>query len=414
MDSNIFYQRRQKLLKLCEDGSLLLLFANDDKGISFIQDKNFFYLTGLNIPAAVLTISKVQDKLHTNLFIERTIPERIVWDGEKMSREEAKQISGIEKIHYLDRLEPGLSDFLANSTINQISKIYLENGSLSINDPLTKPLQYAQRIRERYPAIKFDSLSKLLNPMRMVKDKWEIDQIQKAVNITGEGLLSILKSKIAGKYEYQIEALLHYVFVDNNVRTWGFKPIVASGKNAATLHYCQNNCKISGKDLLLLDVGALYNNYCADITRTFPAGKKFNQRQKAVYNEVLQVQKEIIKLVKPGITLKMLNEKTVELITEALFRLKLIKEKGEFRKYYMHSVSHYLGMEAHDVYTFGAGLEKGNVITVEPGIYIPEEGIGVRIEDDVLVTGKGFKVLSADIPKEIDEIESIRSGVREK
>ncbi|MCK4653865.1 MAG: M24 family metallopeptidase, partial [Candidatus Cloacimonetes bacterium] len=201
------------------------------------------------------------------------------------------------------------------------------------------------------------------------------------------------------------EALLIYEARKNGIKHMAFKPIIASGKNAATLHYEKNNSKIGKNDLVLLDVGASYNNYSADISRTFPVSGKFTKRQKAVYEEVLNINKAIIKMIKPGVSLPDLNKRTIELITEALIRLKLIKDKKDYKKYYMHSVCHHLGMDAHDIGKRDSILKAGNIITVEPGIYIPEEKIGVRIEDDILVTKDGYKNLSENIPKEIKELE---------
>ncbi len=409
MSSNLFSERRERLSQLCDDGSMLLLFAKSDKGLSFLQNNNFFYLTGLNIPEAILMVSKHKGKLITEIFIERSIPERIVWDGDKMSKDQVKKISGVEKVDYLDRFEPSLTTALAINSGTK--KLFIEESRLSLQEGLNKPLSIASKIKERYPFIQIGCLNDIINPMRMIKNDWEVEQLQKAIDLTAKGINSVLNSSLAGKYEYQIEALIYFELQNEGIRNWGFKPIVAGGKNATTLHYSSNDCKIASNDLLLMDIGALYNSYCADITRTIPVAKKFKKRQKEVYSEVLNVQKEIINLVEPGITLQKLNQTTVELITESLFRLKLIKEKNQVRKYYMHSVSHFLGMEAHDVFKQGAILEPGNVITVEPGIYIPEEGIGVRIEDDILITDNGSKVLSAAIPKEVDELEEIRSNV---
>ncbi|MCD6102248.1 MAG: Xaa-Pro dipeptidase, partial [Candidatus Cloacimonetes bacterium] len=241
-----------------------------------------------------------------------------------------------------------------------------------------------------------------------------------------EGIRSILEHAKPGMMEYELEAYFKFECIKRGEKKLAFSPIVASGKNATILHYEKNNSKIEKNDLVLLDVGAKYQEYNADISRTFPASGKFNKRQKEVYNEVLQIQKKIINSVKPGITIKELQTKTIELITEALFRLKLITKKSkvspppspdisgaatddseEYKKYYMHGVSHHLGLDTHDLSDREEKLQVGNVITVEPGIYIKEEKIGVRIEDDVLVTKNGCEVLSSKIPKEIEEIERI-------
>jgi len=200
----------------------------------------------------------------------------------------------------------------------------------------------------------------------------------------------------------------------NGLQQWGFAPIIATGINAATLHYEKNNCLIQPGDLVLMDVGASCNGYSADITRCFPIEQKFSARQAEIYNIVLDVNKRIIELIKPGLELSVLNNNTVEWLAEGLLSIGLINSRDEIRKYYMHSVSHFLGLETHDVGGREALLVPGNVITVEPGIYIPEERLGVRIEDDVLVTENGHKVLSCGIPKEIPEIESIRKEALQK
>lgn len=209
-------------------------------------------------------------------------------------------------------------------------------------------------------------------------------------------------------YEYELESILFYRLQRSGVRNWGFAPIIAGGINAATLHYEKNECQIESGQLVLMDVGASYNNYSADITRCFPIGEKFTERQKQIYQIVLDVQKEIIAMIKPGVKLSELNIRTRELLTESALAIGLITDPDDILKYYMHSVSHFLGMDTHDLGGREAVLEVGNVITVEPGLYLAEEKLGVRIEDDVLVTESGHCVLSQNIPKEIDEIEEIR------
>jgi len=208
--------------------------------------------------------------------------------------------------------------------------------------------------------------------------------------------------------EYELEAIMFYRLQRMGVKQWGFAPIVGSGINAATLHYEKNECQIENGEVVLMDVGASYLNYSADITRCFPVSGTFSERQKQVYSVVLEVQKKIIEMIKPGIELATLNRTARDLLAKGAVELGLITNEDEITKYYMHSISHFLGMDTHDVGGRNSILEIGNVITVEPGLYIPEEKLGVRIEDDVLVTETGFCVLSQNIPKEISEIEEIR------
>ena len=411
MNKEIYIERRKGLNAILENDTMILLFAAADDSIYFQQNKNFQYFSGLEIPEAIMLLVKRDGKISTALFLERTIPERIVWDGAKMDKKTATGISGIEKIFWLDEFERELAGSLID-----LKKIYLEIDSLTLQQPVTKPLYYAEQIRLRNPSISFEPLKKVAATLRMKKDEWEIEQLKKAIDVTAAGLNRVFKETRAGMYEYQLEAMMSYELMNHGLKNWGFKPIIATGKNAVTLHYCRNDCKIARNDLVLVDVGALNNNYSADITRTFPVAARFTKRQKEVYTEVLKVQECIINMIEPGITLKELSSKTVELLTEAMFRLKLIEKKEEYRKYYMHGVSHFLGMAAHDisVYYGESILEPGNVITVEPGLYIEEEGIGVRIEDDVLVTENGAELLSPQIPKQVEELEAIRKRALEK
>ena len=295
-----------------------------------------------------------------------------------------------------------LSTFMCNGL-----RIYSNIGHQAINAPLSYAMFRLKPIKERYPQIAIQCITEKISPLRKIKSEWEIMQLQKAIDVTGKGILDIWENAQAGMMEYELEAMLFYRIQRSGLKHWGFAPIIASGINAATLHYEKNDCQIGTNDLVLMDVGASYMNYSADISRTFPISGVFSERQKDVYSAVLRVQKEIISMIHPGVSLMDLQKRTRELIAQELIELKLITEASEVGKYYMHGVSHFLGMDTHDVGGRTAILEPGNVITVEPGIYIPEERIGVRIEDDVLVTEEGYCVLSQNIPKEISEIEEI-------
>ncbi len=406
MQTTVFNTRRDALSQSMTPGQSLIVFAASESPLvlRFQQDKNFFYLTGLIIPDAVLVMRKEKDKTVETLFIQRNIPERVVWDGQKMLAEEATAISGVQQIQYLDEFESGILYTVINS-----EKIFFNSGTLDLSKPLNKPLQFAQRVKKHYPHVMFKDMLDLVRPLRAIKDETEVAELQKAIDITGAGIVKIWETAKAGMMEYELEATLYHTMLSNGFRYWGFTPIIATGINAATLHYIQNDTQINEDELVLLDVGAACNNYSADITRTFPISGKFTGRQKDVYAAVLHVQKEVIAMLKPGIAMKAVNEKTVELITEALINLNLITEASDYKKYYMHSVGHHLGLDTHDVGgTREFMLEPGNIITIEPGIYIPEEGIGVRIEDDILITEDGYINLSAAIPKEIADIENIR------
>jgi Xaa-Pro aminopeptidase len=405
MNAEITKPRRDALANAMEPQQMSIIFAKlEPEGIEkFSQDNHFLYFTGLNIPEAILCILKTKDKTLECLFIQRGIPAEEVWNGKKMTVEEAKQISGIEEVLYLDEFYSTLSMYCPN-----VIKVWSNMGRLVLNRPLSHASYMLNPIRKSYPNIIIDTLDKLVAPLRSIKGSWEIEQLQKAIDLTGKGIVSVMKNAKVGMMEYELEAILYYEMQKNGVQRWGFAPIIAAGINAATLHYKQNNCLIAQNDMILMDVGASYQNYSADITRCFPISGKFSPRQREVYLEVLAVQKEIIAMIKPGISMVQLNEKTNELIQQALIRLGLINEPKDFRRYYMHSIGHHLGMDTHDLGARDSVLEAGNVITIEPGIYIQEENLGIRIEDDIMVTESGFINLSQAIPKEIDDIERIR------
>lgn len=386
------------------NGEACIIFANQAENLrKFSQDNNFLYFTGLKIPNAILVLIKSADAVQEMLFIERGIPEREVWDGKKMTKDEAQEISEIRRVLYLDEYDATMSMWCP-----MLNKIHANIGFVALDQPLNYALYRLEPLRIRFPQIQIADITPLITPLRKIKDAWEIEQMQKAIDITGEGILDIIRQARASMYEYELEAMLFYRMQRSGAHHWGFAPIIASGINAATLHYGQNNCRIEEGQLVLMDVGAAYNNYSADVTRCFPVSESFSDRQRQIYQLVLDVQKEIIEMIKPGVSLMDLQVRTRELLAESALAIGLIKDLDEITRYYMHGVSHFLGLDTHDLGGRNAILEAGNVITVEPGIYIPEENLGVRIEDDVLVTESGNHVLSHNIPKEISEIEEIR------
>lgn len=410
MNAEITGVRREKLANLLTDGENIIVFANSqDKLSKFTQDNNFLYLTGLNHPELIYVAGKFGERFNDMLFIERSDPERIVWEGKKLTAEEATEISGIKRVKYLDEFYNVLSGMTP-----MIKTIYSNLGFAALSKPLTYPMFMLEPIRSRHPQIQIKQLNDLIAPLRKIKDSWEIQQLQKAIDITGKGIMDIMESVTSSMMEYELEAMLFYRMQRSGVKNWGFAPIIAAGINAATLHYEKNECRIEAGELVLMDVGASYNNYSADITRCFPIGATFSERQKQIYNIVLDTQKRVIEMIKPGVTLADLNQATTTFLAEGMLAIGLIDNTDDVTKYYMHSVSHFLGMDTHDLGGRMATLEVGNVITVEPGIYIPEEKLGVRIEDDVLVTETGYCILSQNIPKEIEEIEEIRANALRK
>lgn len=408
--SDFIPKRLEKLAEQLNNNEAVILFSNGNPegGVNrFEQDKNFLYFTGLEIPNARLMLVKVNDKLASTLFIARNIPERIVWEGAKMYPEEATEISTIESVKFLDEFKSVATSTLA---MGRFKKVFVNYSHLDIDQPLTERHLFVEKLKQIQPNLLFENFNEIVRPLRQIKDEFELEQMQRAIDITGKGLNVIFKKSRIEMFEFELEAMLYNEMLSTGLRFWGFTPIIACGKNAATLHYIDNDTQIADGEMVLCDVGASCYGYSADITRTFPIDAKFTPRGKEVYEEVLNVQKEIIAMIKPGATMVELNEKTNELITNACHKLGLIKEDSDYKKYYMHSVGHHLGLDTHDLSLRNTVLEAGMVITVEPGIYIPEESIGVRIEDDILVTEKGNKVLSAAIPKEVKDLEALRKG----
>jgi Xaa-Pro aminopeptidase len=393
-----------KLAEQMQTGDLAVIFANElpTQPVAFLQDKNFDYFTGLQIPKAIFLLQKIKDKTVPALFIERGIPEREVWEGKKLTLEAAKELTGIENIQYLDLFRSYIS-----AKLPTITRLIVNTNHTHMDDALDRRGNFVRKARERFIQLDCLALNKLMPALRMEKDEWEVEQLSRAIELTEKGIRRIYREAKAGMNEAELEAILRFEAVANQAKHLGFSPIIASGENATTLHYENNNCEIGENELVLLDVGAAWNNYSADISRTFPVAGKFSPRQKEVYAAVLSIQKEIIAMIKPGVTMQELNSKTLELIGKALKDLGLIQDNSEIRKYYMHSIGHHLGLDTHDLSDNSKPLTAGCVITVEPGIYIKAEKIGVRIEDDILVTETGYRNLSESIPKEIADLEKL-------
>ncbi len=406
MDKQFYIANREALLKLLPDKSCSIFSATrTDSGtlpIEFVQDANFFYLTGLKEANAQLIVAKYGKIAHSMLFIERNIPEMEVWIGKKLSKEKAQEISGIDRVYFIDEFSRVVHPILLSSEV-----CFYDHISNKIGANLTDSLFQLKEIKAHYPTLKIQDPGQYITQLRSAKKPPEIKDMKKAIRITHDAIMNVMNNSKPGMMEYELEAHFRYECVKNNAKQMAFSPIIACGKNATILHYEKNIGKVGKNELVLVDVGAKWNEYCADITRTFPANGTFTKRQKEVYEAVLTINKAIIKKVKPGLTLQDLQDETIKLMKKALKKLKLIKKDEEFRRYYMHGVSHTLGLAAHDVVDRSKKLEEGWVITVEPGIYIPEEAIGIRIEDDVLVTKDGHENLSSVIPKEVDEIEAI-------
>ena len=390
------------------------------------QDANFYYLTGFEEPEAVCVIAPDHPEHQYVLFVRPRAPEQEVWTGKRAGVEGAKERFGADEAYPIEEFDEKISEYIGTP-----ERLYYGFGADDVfNQKIIELLKGYRRHRLREgtgPTTLIDPTD-LLAGMRLVKDETELGRIRKAVDISVEAHMAAMQTVRPGIYEYELESLIDSIYRKNGGTGPAFLTIVAKGANATTLHYTTNDCQIEDGDLVLIDAGCEYQYYCGDITRTFPANGKFTDPQRAIYQSVLDAQCEIIESIRPGVSIGDPAQKAVEMLTEAMLKLGLlvgekekIIEEQEYRKFYMHSVGHMLGVEVHDVAKTRDGEEHktfqpGMVMTVEPGLYIdpdsenipPEySGIGVRIEDNILVTESGCEVLTAAVPKTIDEIEKL-------
>lgn len=412
---NTYKQRREALVSKMKNSSVILLDSGKakhkttDQYFHHVPNRNFFYLTGLNEENVKLMVVKQDKKLIEFLFIEETTEYMRQWVGEKMSKEEASSITGVDvtNIHYLDKFDTyfrSLMTFARGLGVKPPKNLYLD---LYRTNATTEPICYSQfnNVIELYKELEIRNVNEFISYLRMFKTKDEIKDLQKAIDITEVALNRVMNSVKERTNEQEVQAdYIHEITLQGS-QGYSFNTIMANGVNATVLHYEENNSDLVKENLILCDLGCLYNNYGSDITRTYPISGTYSERQKAVYEVVLKANKEAIEFIKPGITWKELNDFAKSVLVKGAKAIGLIKEDDEINKYYYHSIGHFLGLDVHDVGQYGLALEEGMVITIEPGLYIKEEGIGVRIEDDILVTKNGYKNLSKNIIKEINDIE---------
>jgi Xaa-Pro aminopeptidase len=347
------------------------------------------------------------------VFVKETSEQIAIWDGARLNPNQVYEVSGISKVFWYHEFWKTI-----HAAFLLADFIYL---NLNENDRFTDKVSYANlrianEIKAKYPAHQFKRSAPILANLRMRKEAEEIDQLKEAIAITKKGFERLLKFVKPGVWEYEIEAELIHEFIRNRSRGFAFDPIIASGKNACVLHYIENNKQCKDGDLLLLDFGAEYGNYNGDLSRCVPVNGRFSQRQKEVYNSVLFVQREAKKLLKPGVSLPVYHEEVCKIMSEELIKLGLLTaaevkaNPKAHMKFYMHGTSHHLGLDVHDVMHRWENLDANNVVTVEPGIYIQEEGLGIRIENDVMITNNGVIDLMDGFPIEVEEIESIMNS----
>lgn len=408
MDKQFFINNRERIGEKIKEDSMAVFFAgrapykSADEVYDFTPNRNFYYLSGIPEEKVILLMWKLDGILHQCLFIEERDEVMARWVGETISVEEAEELSGITDIRYLKNFESNIGSLI---DIYKLNTVYLDLERQEMNIPATQSQEFASKIISRYPYMRIENIYNEIAVLRTVKTEDELELMRKAIEITYEGIKGIWRNAKPGMMEYEIEAYYNFELQRRGIKKLAFATIAASGKNATVLHYGDNNCKTNDNELMLLDLGAQYKLYNADISRTFPLNGKFTERQKEIYSIVLKANEEVMKAVRPGITTLDLQKKCKEILAEGCKRIGLIKEDAELDKYYFHGVSHPLGLDTHDVRIRGMKLKPGMVLTDEPGLYIPEEGIGIRIEDDILVTEDGYENLSAGIIKSIEEIE---------
>ena len=414
IDREEYTLRRNKLFNELEDNSVAIIFSgvgrkrSGDENFEFIPNKNFYYLTGIEQENSILLLIKHDGEKQSYLFVDEKDEKIEKWIGYKLTLIEARDISGVDNVAVRTTFEGKMLAFFDSNkqTHEKISKFYLDlEPELKIGE--SKSTQSYARELERAYKVQILDIHKLVGELRKIKSEAEIEMIRDAIETTNLGLKHALLELKAGKYEYNLRNSFEFAVFEDQDSKLAFASIVAAGENATILHYPNQKDKVEKGNLVLFDVGAAKNYYAADISRTYPENGKFNDLQKKIYQIVLNCNKQTAKFMRPGITLTEANEFAKEFLAAECLEKGLISSKEEIVKYYYHSVSHFLGLDTHDFGDRNDKLVPGNIVTCEPGLYFKHLGIGVRIEDDVLITEEGSEVLSDGILKEVNEIEKM-------
>lgn len=421
---DLFKLNRKRFAQKMKPESIAIFHSNDrmlrngDNFFPFRQNSDLFYLCGLDQEDTVLVIFPdcVKDGFQEVAFIARTTEEMAVWEGEKYSKEEASAISGIEKVFWLEEMERVLNELILLS-----KRIYLNINEQERFQPEvpSRDLRYAREMQKRFPLHKYHRAQPIMKKLAMIKSPYEIELISDAIDITGMAFRRVLDFVKPGVMEYEVEAEVTHEFIRRRANGHAYSPIVAAGKNTCILHYETNNDECRDGDLLLLDFGAEYANYAADLTRTIPVNGQFSARQRKVYEAVLTILKEGRQLLVPGTTLEEYNKEVGKLVESKLLKLKLLDKSDiknqnpnhpAYKKYFMHGISHHLGLDVHDRSHRYDPILAGMVFSCEPAIYIREEGLGIRLENNILVTDEGPVDLMENIPIEVEEIQELMNA----
>ena len=422
INRDLFIKNRAKFISQMKPNSVAVFNSNDiypvsaDSTLPFAQHRDILYLSGVDQEESILLLfpDAPYDHLKEILFLKETNEHIAIWEGEKLTKDRAFEVSGIRSVFWLQDFHKTLKEVMAYSETIYINTNEHYRASIETE---TREARFVKWWKEHYPAHQVAKSNPILQRIRSIKESEEIDLIQNACNITEKGFRRLLSFVKPNVMEYEIEAELSHEFLRNRSKGFAYTPIIASGNNANVLHYIENNQQCKAGDLILLDVGAEYANYSSDMTRIIPVSGKFSERQKAVYQAVLNVKNEATKMLAPGTLWKQYHVEVGKIMTSELLDLGLIdkadvqNENSEwpaYKKYFMHGTSHHLGMDTHDYGLLHEPMKANMVFTVEPGIYIPAEGFGIRLEDDMVIQEKGEAFnLMKNIPIEIDEIETL-------
>jgi Xaa-Pro aminopeptidase len=425
IDSKLFIKNRANFSREMKKNSIAFFNSNDiypvsaDSTLPFEQHRDIFYLSGIDQEESILVLcpDNPNPDLREILFLKETNDHIAVWEGTKINKTQALKISGIKTVFWLGDLEKVIEKLMSSCQNIYLNKNEHYRAKIETE---TREARFNSWLENKYQKKNKERSNPILQRLRSIKDPKEISLIQQACDITNKGFRRILGFVKPGIWEYEIEAEFIHEFLINRSRKFAYTPIIASGNNANILHYIENNMQCKDGDLILLDVGAEYANYSSDMTRTIPVNGKFNERQKAVYNAVLRVKNEATKLLVPGTDWAEYHIEVGKLMTSELLDLKLLdkvdienqtKEKPAYKKYFMHGTSHHMGLDTHDYGLLDEPMQENMVFTVEPGIYLPKEGFGIRLEDDVVIQKAGDPInLMKKIPIEIDEIESLMNS----
>ena len=422
IDRNLYIKNRKNFIAQMKPDSLAVFNSNDiypigaDSTMPFQQARDLFYLSGVDQEESILLLfpDARDPKQREILFLKETNDHIAVWEGEKLTKERAFEVTGVKTVYWLQEFDKVFFELMtqANTIYFNTNEHYRQSVETE-----TREDRFIKTTKEKFPAHSWDRSNPILQRLRSVKDQIELDLIQQACSITEKGFRRILNFVKPGVMEYEIEAEFMHEFLRNRSRGFAYTPIVASGNNANVLHYIENNQECKDGDLLLMDVGAEYANYASDMTRTIPVSGKFSKRQREVYDAVKRVKDEATKMLVPGNFWKEYHVEVGNLMTRELLNLKLIDKADvqnenpdwpAYKKYFMHGTSHHMGLDTHDYGILWEPMQANMVFTVEPGIYIPEEGFGIRLEDDVVIQEKGepFNMMR-NIPIDADEIEDL-------